>query len=88
MKKKNFLKSVMALILCAVTVLAPTVNAVAADMPTLNLGENGGYTAPSENAPESEEHSEPQEEQPAEKNKMLVPAAGNTVSNRFREISR
>ena len=52
MKKKNFLKSVMALILCAVTVLAPTVNAVAADMPTLNLGENGSYTAPAENAPE------------------------------------
>lgn len=81
--KSNFLKSALALLLCLMMVLLPSVTALAADIPALNLDENGGYTAPAENAPESEEPSEPQGEQPAEENKMLAPAAGNTVSVSF-----
>ena len=86
--KSNFLKSALALLLCIATVLSPAVTAFAADIPALNLEENGGYTAPAENAPESEEPSEPQGEQPAEENKMLAPAAGNTVSVSFNVSDR
>ena len=52
--KSNFLKSALALLLCLTMVLLPSVTALAADIPALNLDENGGYTAPAENAPESE----------------------------------
>lgn len=81
--KSNFLKSALALLLCAATVLTPAVTALAADVPMLNLDENGGYSEPAEEPDSNEEAPDSQDENSAEKNQAVTYAAGETASVSF-----